>query len=143
MSMSWRVAGVLVGVALATAGCDKSSTTGTKPADETYAKKLIGVWEGSEDFGGKAETITVEFKADNGFRIAMGPFESTGTWKATKEEGKTVTVDTEGSDPLAEPGKGPNKTEKKTLSIVFEDANTVVMSQVGDKPNPLKLKRKT
>src|SRR5262245_50283788 len=75
MSMSSRVAGVQFGVALVAAGCDRSSTTGPKPADDTYAKKLVGVWEGTEEGpkGDKPETGTVEFKADHGLKIAMGP----------------------------------------------------------------------
>src|SRR4051812_34189678 len=121
MCKSWRVVGVLFAVAIAAAGCDKSGTTGAKPADETYAKKLVGVWEGTpEGMGGgkdgeKEVRIAVEFKADGSVKMAMGPFESAGTWKVTKEEGKTVTVDTETSDPLAEPGKGPAKSQKKTF----------------------------
>src|SRR5262245_8880926 len=75
MSKSWRAAGVLLGVVFLAAGCEKSSTTPPgKPGDETYGKRLVGVWEGSEEGpkDGKPETVTVEFKADNTMKIAMG-----------------------------------------------------------------------
>jgi hypothetical protein len=146
MSMSWRVAGVLVGVALATAGCNKSSTTGTKPADETYAKKLVGVWEGTDEEtkGPKGEAMSMEFKADGGFKVSLGADEViTGTWKAVKEEGKTVTVETEAGFAVPGEAKDSGKKQKKTLSAVFEDANTVVISDSGDKPKPSKFKRKS
>jgi len=156
MLTSWRFAGMLLGVAVLSAGCDKSATSGPgKPGDETYAKKLVGVWEGSpEGEGAKLGPFTVEFKADNGFRFAMGgPSEKdqlafTGTWKVVKEEGKTVTVETETENPFAglggaKDGKGLAKTEKKLLSIAFEDANSMVMSKVGEKPDPIKFKRKS
>ncbi|HKB04323.1 MAG TPA: hypothetical protein VKD90_19015 [Gemmataceae bacterium] len=145
MSMSSRVAGVLFGVALVAAGCDKSSTTGPKPADDTYAKKLVGVWEGTEEGpkGDKPETVTVEFKADHGLKIAMGPFELEGTWKTIKEEGKTVTVETEVTLAGMPELKDKPKADKKSFNIVFEDANNIVMSKVGDQPDPKKLKRKS
>src|SRR5262245_36968476 len=145
MSMSSRVAGVLFGVALVAAGCDKSSTTGPKPADDTYAKKLVGGWEGTEEGpkGDKPETVTVEFKADHGLKIAMGPFELEGTWKTIKEEGKTVTVETEVTLAGMPELKDKPKADKKSFNIVFEDANNIVMSKVGDQPDPKKLKRKS
>src|SRR5262249_16394814 len=155
MSMTWRFAGMLLGVAILSAGCDKSSTTGPgKPGDETYAKKLVGVWEGSPEGKDAAfGPFTMEFKADNGFKFAMGPsgkdqLAMTGTWKLVKEEGKTVTVETETENPFAGIGgakdaKGPAKTDKKTLSVAFEDANSIVVSKVGEKPEPIKFKRKS
>jgi hypothetical protein len=154
MSKTWRFTGMLLGVAVLSAGCDKSATSGPgKPGDETYAKKLVGVWEGSPE--GEAAALgplTAEFKADNGFKFTVGSgkekLEMPGTWKLVKEEGKTVTVETETENPFAGIGgakdaKGPAKTEKKTFSIVFEDPNTIVMSKVGEKPDPVKLKRKS
>jgi hypothetical protein len=143
------VGGVLLGLGLVfVVGCDKSGTTsagGGKGGDELYSKKLVGVWEGKEEGkgGDKDETITVEFKADGGFKVAMGPFDLVGTWKLVKEDGKTVTVDTEVTFPGFGDEKAKGKSDKKTLSVVFEDANTVVMSKVGEKPDPLKLKRKS
>jgi len=140
MSMPWRFVGAWIGVAILSAGCDKSPVTGPgKPANETYAKKLVGVWEGTD----KSETFTIEFKADGGFKVASGPAELVGTWTVVKEEGKTVTVDTViGSVALGEL-KGPNtKSDTKTVSIVFEDANTIVMSHLSVKQEPKTLKRK-
>ncbi len=108
------------------------------------SKKLIGTWEGTVDVGeGKTGQITTEFKGDGSFKSAMGPFEMKGTWKLVKEEGKAVTVSTEVAivgigDPSA-----PPKMNKLTFQVVFEDANTVVMSEVGGKPDPIKLKRKS
>ena len=134
---------------IAAAGCEKNGTSATggpgKAAEETYAKKLVGIWEGTEEVkeGEKPEPVTVEFKADGGFKVTMGPFDLTGTWKQTKEEGKTVTVDTEVSFPGFGEKKGPGKSDKKVFSIVFEDANTIVMTEVGGKPDPKKLKRKS
>lgn len=145
MCKSWRVVGVLVAAAVAAAGCDKSGTTGPKPADETYAKKLVGVWEGAEEDakGPKGESMTMEFKADGGFKVSLGPADLiTGTWKVVKEEGKTVTVDTEAAFAGVGDLKGSGKAEKKTLTAVFEDANAVVISQGGDNPKPTKFKRK-
>jgi hypothetical protein len=151
MSMrSWPRLALLTAAlgAIAAAGCETNGTSATggpgKPAEETYAKKLVGVGEGTEEMapGEKPETVTVEFKADGGFKVAMGPFDMAGTWKLAKEEGKTVTVDTEVSFPNFGEEKGPGKTDKKVFSIVFEDANAIVMTQVGGKPDPKKLKRK-
>jgi hypothetical protein len=153
MSMSSRprlvaLAVVLIAVGLAAAvGCEKAgSTTATtaKGAEEQYGKKLVGVWEGSEELApGKSETVTVEFKADQGFKVAMGPFDMTGTWKLVKEEGKTVTVETEVTMPGFGEEKKPGKSNKQTFTVTFEDANTVVMAEVGGKPDPKKLKRKS
>ena len=150
MSKSWRFAGVLVGLAALSAGCDKSSTTPSagpgKAGEDTSGKKLVGVWEIVDDDmkSAKGESMTVEFNGDGAFKMMMGAETfTTGTWKLVKEEGKTVTVETEVADPFEEPGKGPGKRQKKTFSIVFEDAGTAVMSEVGGKPQPAKLKRKS
>jgi len=145
MSVSTRVAGVLLGVVFLTTGCDKSSTTPPgKPGDETYGKKVVGVWEGTdpEMKGPKGESMTMEFKADGGFKVSLGPDPIiTGTWKLVKEEGKTLTIDTEASFVGFGDPKAPAKVDKKTVSVVFEDADTIVMSG-GDKPKSEKLKRK-
>src|SRR6185503_2996636 len=71
MLKTWRFAGVLRGVALVSTGCDKSGTTPPpgKPKDETNAKKLIGVWEGTDKVFGP---VSVEFKADNGVAMSLG-----------------------------------------------------------------------
>ncbi len=156
MSGSWRIG--LVSSALSVllfAGCEKSgsssgtpakgtgSTSAPSPNNDLYSKKLPGVWEGTEDVGGgKSENVTVEFKPDGGFSVVMGPFAMKGTWKLVKEEGKKLTIDTEVTfEGLGNP-KEPAKPDKKTLLVAFEDADTIVMSKVGDKPDPRKLKRK-
>jgi hypothetical protein len=133
-----------------TAGCDKSATTASggttttaapgKPADASAGSKLVGVWEGVEEAkkGEPDDKSTVEFKADGGLNIAMGPFELTGTWKLTKDEGKTLTIDTD----VTPKGLGEGKSDKKVFKIVFDDANTMTMTP-ADKPDPKKFKRKT
>jgi hypothetical protein len=138
----------LLGIALLSAGCEKSATTGPgKPGDETYGKKLVGVWEGSEDFGGKSVPFTVEFMADNGLKMSMGPPDEkeplvmTGTWKLVKEEGKTVTIETELALNVPEV-KEKSKPSKKTLTVTFDDANNITTTQ-ADKPESKKLKRKS
>ena len=148
MSMTWRFAGMLLGVAVLSAGCEKSATSGPgKPGDETYAKKLVGVWEGSEDFGGKAVPFTVEFMADNGLKMSMGlpdgkdPFVLTGTWKLVKEEGKTLTIETELAPNIPEAKQKPEPS-KKTMSVTFDDANNITTTQ-PDKKETKKLKRKS
>ena len=144
MSTSWRAGAVLLGVVLVTAGCDKSGTTplAGKPGDETYAKKLVGTWEGSEDGPKGKETVTVEFKADGAMKFIMGPFDMTGTYKVTKEEGKTVTIDSEMTLGGLEGVKDAPKPDKKTFTVTFEDANTMVMSPT-DKKDPKTFKRKS
>jgi hypothetical protein len=109
-----------------------------------FSKKLVGIWEGTDDDfkdkDGKGGVVTVEFKADGKLKINLGPFDLTGTYKVAKEDGKTLTVDTEVS--LAGfPGKGESKSDKKTFSITFENDNTIVMSPT-DKKDPKTLKRK-
>jgi hypothetical protein len=147
-----RICAIGLGLSIAlTIGCEnKSGSTSSGAATitsgggaDTYAKKLVGVWEGKLDFGGKDAPMTVEFKADGSMKISMGgEFESKGTYKVVKEEAKVVTVDTETSNPFADP-KGAPKMDKKTMTATFEDANTIVLQHVGDKPDPLKLKRKS
>jgi hypothetical protein len=150
MSMrTWmRAAALAALIGLAAVGCDKAASTGTsgagKPAEESYSKKLVGVWEGEpEKLGDKDLTMTIEFKADNTFKMAAGPFEFPGTWKVAKEDGKTVTIETEVEDPFGA-GKDKKASPKKdTFTIAFEDANTMTMSKDGPKPDPKKMKRKS
>jgi hypothetical protein len=55
-----------------------------------------------------------------------------------KEEGKTMTIDTEVSiKGFGEPGK----SDKKSFTIVFDDADTITMTRT-DKAEPKKFKRK-
>ena len=144
MVFACRCGSVLLGaVVLLAHGFDRRAMAAPerpeKGKDDTYSKKLVGTWEAMEPAkdGGKAETITIEFKADGNLKLVMGPFELTGTWKSVKEEGKTLTVETEAT--LA---GFDGKAQKKTFSVVFEDANTIVMSRTGEKPDPKTLKRK-
>jgi hypothetical protein len=111
-----------------------------KETPESHAKKLVGVWEGTEDFGGKTETITLEFKKDGAMTLAMGPFTLKGTFKVTKEDGKSVFIDSEMTIEGFDDAKG--KPDKKSLKIVFDDADNVTISKAGDKPDPKKFKRK-
>jgi hypothetical protein len=62
-----------------------------------------------------------------------------GTWKTVKELGKTLTIDIEISQDGLGGGAAP---QKRTLSVVFEDRDTVVISAVGEKEDPRTLKRK-
>jgi hypothetical protein len=111
-----------------------------KETPEEYAKKLVGVWEGTEDFGGKTETITLEFKKDGAMTLAMGPFTLKGTFKVTKQDGKTVVIDSEMTIEGFDDAKG--KPDKKSLKIVFDDADNVTISKDSGKPEPKKFKRK-
>src|SRR6478752_3344958 len=108
MPTAMRASFLTLGLAAALmAGCDKSATTaaagaGTtaapgKPPDSGAANKLVGTWESVDEpkKGEPDDKTTVEFKADGGMKIVMGPFEMTGTWKMAKDEGKTVTIDTD------------------------------------------------
>jgi|SRR4051812_5583232 len=151
MSTALRANCLALGLAAALmAGCDKSPTTAAggastlgasgKPADAGAGKQLVGVWESVEEAkkGEPDDKATVEFNADGGLKIAMGPFEMTGTWKLAKEEGKTLTVDTD----VVMKGFGEGKSDKKSFKIVFDDANTMTMTPT-EKPDPKKFKRKT
>ncbi len=113
----------------------------TKTKDDGPEKKLVGTWEGLEESkGGKSDTITVEFKADGSIKLAVGPFEMTGTWKFAKSEDKKTTIDTELKfDGLG--GKGGDETQKMSFTIEFKDKDTIVMSPVA-KPDPKEFKRK-
>ena len=157
MFRSLRFNAVLLSSAIVfAAGCEKSSTTGsggggsggTPPragkTDDGAGKKLVGTWEGTDesmpDKDGKPVTVTFEFKADGKMAINMGPFDLTGTYKVTKEDGKTLTVDTEMSLPDLG-GKGAGNSDKKVFTITFENDNTIVMTPT-DKKDPKTFKRK-
>jgi hypothetical protein len=128
------------------AGYESNGTVSGAPIKEGegYSKKLVGTWEGTDedmkDKEGKPGVISVEFETDGKLKISVGPFDLTGTWKVAKENGKTLTVDTEVSFPDFG-GKGESKSDKKTFSITFENDNTIVMSPT-DKKDPKTLKRK-
>jgi len=134
-------------VAALMTGCDKAATTASGGASTTTApgrpgdtadSKLAGVWESVEEGKKEDDKATAEFKSDGGLSIVMGPFEMTGTWKLVKEEGKTMTIDTE----LSIKGFGePGKSDKKSFKIVFDDNDTMTMTPT-DKPDPKKFKRK-
>ena len=156
--MSIRMLAVAVGLSICLmAGCDKSGSTGTgsgtgvgtsspppsKGGDSSYAKKLVGVWEGTEEFDkGKVETVTLEFKGDGGLSMVMGPFKLTGTYKVTKEDGKTLMMDTEMTIEGFDDPKGKAKPDKKEMKVVFTDDNTIVMSKTEGKAEEKTFKRK-
>lgn len=110
-----------------------------------YGKKLVGTWEGGDDATplGKMGVVTVEFKADGGMKMVVGPIDITGTYKVVKEDGKVLTVETE----LTMAGMGDlkmgtkDKDKKQSFTVTFEDDDTITMSPT-DKPDPKKLKRK-
>jgi hypothetical protein len=136
---------------LLTAGCDKTGTTGAAGAGpgksaDSHAKKLIGTWEGADnelrDKDGKAAIVTVVFAADGKMTIATGPFELRGTYKVAKEDGKTLTLDTEQS--LELPGlkrKDDNKAKSVGMTVIFDGDDVITMSPT-DKKDPKQLKRK-
>jgi hypothetical protein len=121
-------------------GAPATMAAPTKDSPDSNAKKMVGVWEGTEDFGGKTETITLEFKKDGVMTINLGPFKLTGTYKVTKEDGKAVHIDSE----LTIEGFGDDKSkvDKKSLKVEFDDADNITVSKAGDKPDPKKFKRK-
>lgn len=147
------------------AGCSKSPSTPAGagpgvPSGPGLSAKLVGAWEtepervkvDGKDVGDPI-TMTFHFKADGGFR-AEGFIPLAGTWKAVKEEGNTLTVLTEVGMPelkfesKTENGKTVQKSEEqvkkeqKTFTITFDGPDAITMTDVGDKPQPMKLKRK-
>lgn len=151
MLKSWRAITIAFGIGvILIVGCDKKGSTPSaapggpsvppKADAALYSKKLVGNWESTEDIGGKPQTITAEFKSDGGFKLDLGIFDMKGTWRLVKEEGKTVTISTETT---IDDAKAPTKSIKQTLSVLFEDADTVVITNEGDKPDPKKFKRKS
>ena len=138
MSVRSRCGVLVVGLALVAAGCDAKSSSSGGGAGQPYGKKLVGRWEGSlDEKGEKPMPVTAEYNADNTFKGVFGPFAMSGTWKLVKEDGKTVTIETE-----AAPDEMKDMKQKTTLKLVFEDDDTLVMSKDGDRPDPVKMKRK-
>jgi hypothetical protein len=115
-----------------------------KDKDEGYSKKLVGTWLYKDDKanGALITDITFEFKSDGGLKVSVTQVGVTlnGSWKTVKENGKTLTVDIEMTqEGLVGAGGGP---QKRTLSVTFEDIDTVVVSAVGEKEEPRTLRRK-
>jgi hypothetical protein len=150
MPTALRASFLTLGLAAALiTGCDKASSTPAGGA-ASASDKLVGVWESVEEAkkdepkkddakkDGPDDKATVEFKKDGGLSIAMGPFEMTGTWKVAKDEGKTVTIDTE----VTVKGFGEGKSDKKSFKITFDDDSTMTMTPT-DKNDPKKFKKKT
>jgi hypothetical protein len=134
--------GFLVGLALAAVmGCDGKSSSPAAPGAKAdgYGAKIVGTWEG-KDGDKKEDEVTVEFKADGALKFVMGPFDMAGTYKVAKEDGKTVTLETEMASPFAK-DKEKAETQKKTFTVTFDDADTMTMTPT-DKPDPKKFKRK-
>jgi hypothetical protein len=132
------------------AGCNKSGTTGAAGGANNsaagYAQKLVGTWEGTDsdlqDKDGKAAVVTVVFTADGTMTAAMGPFDLRGTYKVTKEDGKTLTLDTEQTFDM--PGlkaKDDNKAKSVRMTVTFDGDDVITMSPT-DKKDPKQLKRK-
>lgn len=149
MSTALRAHCLALGLAAALmTGCDKSATTAsgggtttTAPGrgGDTAGSKLAGVWEGAEEpkKGEPDFKSMVEFKNDGGLSMVMGPFDLTGTWKLAKDEGKTVTIDTE----MTAKDDPDRKSKRMTFKITFDDDNTITMTPT-EKDQPMKLKRK-
>jgi hypothetical protein len=147
MAFGWRVSSTLIGAVALWALVDASSAVAApirpeKDKDVEYGKKLVGTWVYKDDAknGGPSSDFTIEFKAGGGLKMSVdqGKFELSGTWKSVKEDGKSITIDVE----LSLDGPAGMKSQQKTLSIVFEDGDTIVISAVGDKADPRTLKRK-
>ena len=152
---------LLPAVLLSGAGCDSNSpSTPGGASGSSLSAKLVGAWETEPEqleVNGKKQgdpiTLTFHFKADGGFQVE-GFLPIAGTWKAVKEEGNTLTILTEISMPEGEFGfdeKDGKKKEKdefrlrkeqKTFTITFDGPDAITMTDVGDKPQPTKLKRK-
>ncbi|HVK07885.1 MAG TPA: hypothetical protein VM597_03810 [Gemmataceae bacterium] len=145
MSVQARCGVFVVALALASAaGCDNKSSSaaggGDKKGDagkaDGYAAKLVGTWlEADAPADKKDDAARVEFKADAGMKIEMGPFEMAGTYKVTKDDGKTVTFEALLDHPFE---KG--KKDTKTFTATFDDADTMTMTPT-DKSDPKKFKR--
>ena len=112
-----------------------------KEKGDENSQKLIGVWEGAEVRNNEQVSYTIEFKAGGGLKFVLaGGHELVGTWNRIKEDGKTVTIDAEVSEP--DNGNGISGVHKVTFLVAFENANEVAISAAGDKADPKKLKRK-
>ena len=88
------------------------------------------------------ETVTLEFKGDGGLSMVMGPFKMKGTYKVTKEDGKTLMMDTEMTIEGFDDPMGKAKPDKKAMKVVFTDDNTIVMSKTEGKAEEKTFKRK-
>jgi hypothetical protein len=139
---------VAVAAVLASAGCGKKSSPSTPSGQtsELSGAKLVGTWETEPEQVevngkkvGKPISMTAEFKENGELKLDV-IFELTGTWKVVKEEGNTFTVDTvvEMPDFKFE----STKKERKTFTITFDGPDAMTMTEVGDKPDPMKFKRK-
>ena len=151
---------------LAGAGCgSKSPSTpgGAGPSGtpgSSLSAKLVGAWE-TEPERAKANgkevgdpiTMTFHFKADGGFQVD-GFIPIAGTWKAVKEEGNTLTILAELGMPeikieskeqdgkKSEKAEGKIVKEQKTFTITFDGPDAITMTDVGERPQTMKLKRK-
>ena len=151
---------LLLSIALVVSAAGCGSKSPSTPGGPALSAKLVGAWEtepermkvnGKE--AGDPITMTFQFKADGGFQVE-GFFPIAGTWKAVKEEENTLTILTEVAMPdikieqKEEGGKrtdkseGTVKKEQKTFTITFDGPDALTMTDVGDKPQPMKLNRK-
>jgi hypothetical protein len=151
---------VAVAAVLASSGCGKKSSSSSGQSSGPSAAKLVGTWqtepEQAEVNGkkvGKSISMTAEFKEDGKLKLDMF-FELNGTWKVVKEEGNTLTIETEVEMPnfkfeaTTKEGKTVEKTqetkkkERKTFTVTFDGPDAMTMTDVDDKPLPMKFKRK-
>ncbi len=142
--------GLLATALIVGAGCDKSATSSSgsngggggtadpKAIADAFAKRLHGTWESTGD---KKDEGTLEFKADGNMKMSMGPLEMAGTWKVTKAEGKTGTVETELKPEGDFEKLGKKEPMKIVLAIDFDDMDTMTATPT-DKKDPKNFKRK-
>lgn len=160
---------IAVVAALVIAGCGKKSSSspdaqgsapsGAKGAGSSGAK-LVGTWESEPEQVeingkkvGEPKSMTVEFKENGEWKMDVF-FEPAGTWKAVKEEGNMLTIDTEVEAPdfkfesttkdgkTVEKSEKSTKKERKTFTIAFDGPDAMTMTDVDEKPLPMKFKRK-
>ena len=162
MSAKSFVSLVAVAAVLACAGCGKKTSPSTSDgqASGSLGAKLVGTWQTEPEqveVNGKkvGEPIlaTAEFKQNGELKLDL-LFELTGTWKAVKEEGNTLTIDTEVEVPdfkfeattkdgkTVQKSEESKKKERKTFTITFDGPDAMTMTEVGGKPDPMKFKRK-
>jgi hypothetical protein len=154
---------IAVAAVLAGAGCGKKSsptTSGEQSSGGPSGAKLVGTWESEPEqieVNGKKvgdpKSMSVEFKKNGELKLDVF-FELTGTWKVVKEEGNTLTIDTEVEMPdfkfeattkdgkTVEKSDKSTKKERKTFTITFDGPDAMTMTDAAEKPRPMKFKRK-
>ena len=113
-------------------------------APPDYRAKLVGGWATDGTAAGEFGPVTIEFRADGMFEMAIGPIELKGTYKVVKADGRVLTVEADMTDAKigdlkVDPRDGDDR--RKMFEVTFDGADTITMDP-KDKPDPLKLKRK-